>query len=60
MLLRVPSNLTLNTSREGASTASQHCLPRDSGNQAPKQAKVYPPEVQGGGSAKPPPNFSKN
>ncbi|KAK4825882.1 hypothetical protein QYF61_003156 [Mycteria americana] len=39
---------------------SQDCLPRDSVNQAPKQAKVCPPEVQGGSSADPPPYFSKN
>ncbi|KAK4811169.1 hypothetical protein QYF61_019800 [Mycteria americana] len=36
------------------------CLPRDSVNQAPKQAKVCPLEVQGGSSANHPPYFSKN
>ncbi|KAK4830590.1 hypothetical protein QYF61_011825 [Mycteria americana] len=33
------------------SFALQDCFPRDSVNQAPKQAKVCPPEVQGGSSA---------
>ncbi|KAK4823086.1 LOW QUALITY PROTEIN: hypothetical protein QYF61_025708 [Mycteria americana] len=36
------------------------CLPRDSVNQSPKQAKVCPPDVQDSSSADPPPYFSKN
>ncbi|KAK4810749.1 hypothetical protein QYF61_007723 [Mycteria americana] len=40
--------------------ALQDCFPRDSVNQAPKQAKVCPPEVQGGSSTDSPPYFSKN
>ncbi|KAK4824003.1 hypothetical protein QYF61_009128 [Mycteria americana] len=40
-------------------TKVQDCLPRDSVNQAPKQAKVCPPEAQGSSSADPPPYFSK-
>ncbi|KAK4815248.1 hypothetical protein QYF61_023695 [Mycteria americana] len=36
------------------------CLPRDPVNQSPKQAKVCPPEVQGGSCADSPPYFSKN
>ncbi|KAK4822605.1 hypothetical protein QYF61_017337 [Mycteria americana] len=42
------------------SSALQDCLPRDSVNEPPKQAKVYPPEVSGGSSADPPPYFSEN
>ncbi|KAK4827844.1 hypothetical protein QYF61_021981, partial [Mycteria americana] len=42
------------------SFALQDCFPRDSVCQASKQAKVCPPEVQGGSSADPPPYFSKN
>ncbi|KAK4810798.1 hypothetical protein QYF61_008770 [Mycteria americana] len=36
------------------------CLPRDSVNQAPKQVKVCPPEVQGSSSANHIPYLSKN
>ncbi|XP_054675302.1 eukaryotic translation initiation factor 3 subunit A-like [Grus americana] len=42
------------------SSALQDCLPRDSANQAPKQANICPPEVQGSSSADPPPYFSEN
>ncbi|KAK4827228.1 hypothetical protein QYF61_015398, partial [Mycteria americana] len=41
------------------SFALQNCFPRDSVHQSPKQAKVCPPEVQGGSSADPPPYFSR-
>ncbi|KAK4825536.1 LOW QUALITY PROTEIN: hypothetical protein QYF61_000113 [Mycteria americana] len=41
-------------------TKGQDCLPRDSVNQAPKQAKLCPLEVQGSSSADPSPYFSKN
>ncbi|KAK4817901.1 hypothetical protein QYF61_002285 [Mycteria americana] len=40
------------------SFALQDCLPRDSVNQSPKQAKGCPPEIPGGSSADPPPYFS--
>ncbi|KAK4806266.1 hypothetical protein QYF61_013410 [Mycteria americana] len=39
-------------------TEAQGCLPGDSLDQSPKQAKVCPPEVQGSSSADPPPHFS--
>ncbi|KAK4810987.1 hypothetical protein QYF61_014459 [Mycteria americana] len=42
------------------SFALQDCLPKDSDNQAPKQAKVCPLEAQGGSSADPRPYFSEN
>ncbi|KAK4810833.1 hypothetical protein QYF61_008805 [Mycteria americana] len=40
--------------------ALQVCLPRDSLNQCPEQAKVCPPEVHGSGFAHPPPYFATN
>ncbi|KAK4832409.1 hypothetical protein QYF61_022544, partial [Mycteria americana] len=40
--------------------ALQDCVPRDFINEAPKQAKVCPLEVQGSSSADPPPYFSNN
>ncbi|KAK4811342.1 hypothetical protein QYF61_024478 [Mycteria americana] len=41
-------------------TEVQDCLPRDSLNQCPEQAKVCPLEVHGSGFAHPPPYFATN